>query len=402
MQKILVLNSGSSSLKYQLFAFENNEAELLAKGLAERIGLDGSSITFQTKGKEKRKIVIDLPNHKAVLQEVFNLLSGEVLDSINEINAVGHRLGHGGETFKQSTLITDENIEQIRQAQDLLPLHGKAFMLGIEAMQKLLPDIPQVAVFDTAFHQTMPKSSYLYALPEELYNKYHIRRYGFHGTSHRFIAQKMAELEPSARKIISCHLGSGGSITAIKDGKSIDTSLGFTGTDGVVMGTRCGDIDAFIPLYIMQTQNKTATEVNNLMNKQSGLLGLCGYSDSRDVEERYLQGDEKAITAYDVYIHGIIKYIGAYVAVLGGVDAITFTAGIGENSWLLRQKVCEKLAYLGVSLDEKANQVRGKIAQISSPSSKVKVWVIPTDEEKVIAEDTFNLINQPNAQKMIA
>lgn len=371
----------------------------MAKGLAERIGLPASCITYQEPEQEKRKIQLDLPNHQAVLQEVFKLLSANVLPSMSELAAVGHRLGHGGEMFKQSTLINALNIEQIREAQNLLPLHGKAFMLGIDAMQKLMPDLPQVAVFDTAFHQTLAPEAYLYALPEELYSKYHIRRYGFHGTSHRFVAREMARLEPQAKKIISCHLGSGGSITAIKDGKSIDTSLGFTGTGGVVMGTRCGDIDAFIPLYIMQTQNKTAEEVHLMMNKESGFLGLTGeYSDSRDIEDLYLAGNPKAIQAYDVYIHGIIKYIGAYVAVLGGVDAIAFTAGIGENSWLLRQKVCEKLAYLGVELDAKANQVRGQVAQISSPSSKVKVWVIPADEERVIAEDTYELINQPQAQ----
>lgn len=392
MKKILVLNSGSSSLKYRLFSFNNNEHTLLAKGLAERIGLDGSTLSFQQTGQEKQKFSIDLPNHEVTLKEILNLLLKNVLSSIDELSAVGHRLGHGGETFKSSTIITKDNIAQIREAQNLLPLHGKAFMHGIEAMQKLLPDIPQVAVFDTAFHQTMPEKAYLYALPMEQYTKHHIRRYGFHGTSHYFVSRELQKIMPSAHKIISCHLGSGGSITAIKDGKSIDTSLGFTGTGGIVMGTRCGDIDAFVPLHIMQTQNKTSEEVHLMLNKECGLYALSGgYSDSRDVEDRYIAGDKMAHTAYDVYIHGIIKYIGAYIAVLGGVDAIIFTAGIGENSPLLRQKICEQLSYLGIKLDEKNNQLRGQTAEISTPDSKVKVFVIPTDEELVIAEDTYRL-----------
>ncbi len=392
MKKILVLNSGSSSLKYRLFSFNNNEHTLLAKGLAERIGLEGSTLSFQQTGQEKQKFSIDLPNHEVTLKEILNLLLKNVLSSIDELSAVGHRLGHGGETFKSSTIITKDNISQIREAQNLLPLHGKAFMHGIEAMQKLLPDIPQVAVFDTAFHQTMPEKAYLYALPMEQYTKHHIRRYGFHGTSHYFVSRELQKIMPSAHKIISCHLGSGGSITAIKDGKSIDTSLGFTGTGGIVMGTRCGDIDAFVPLHIMQSQNKTSEEVHLMLNKECGLYALSGgYSDSRDVEDRYIAGDKMAHTAYDVYIHGIIKYIGAYIAVLGGVDAIIFTAGIGENSPLLRQKICEQLSYLGIKLDEKNNQLRGQTVEISTPDSKVKVFVIPTDEELVIAEDTYRL-----------
>ncbi len=392
MKKILVLNSGSSSLKYRLFAFDNNQSQLLAKGLAERIGIGNSTLTFQITNQDKQKFALDLPNHEAALQEIFKLLLGSVLNSLDELSAVGHRLGHGGETFKQSTIITQDNIAQIREAQELLPLHGKAFMLGIEAMQKLLPNIPQVATFDTAFHQTMPKEAFLYALPQEQYTKHKIRRYGFHGTSHYYVSRELQKLMPSAHKIITCHLGSGGSITAIKDGKSIDTSLGFTGTSGITMGTRCGDIDGFVPLYIMQSQNKTADEVHLMLNKECGLYALSGgYSDSRDVEDRYLAGDPQAITAYDVYIHSIIKYIGAYVAVLGGVDAIVFTAGIGENSPLLRQKVCEKLAYLGVKLDLQANDMKGQTKEISTPDSKVKIWVIPTDEELVIAEDTYKL-----------
>lgn len=392
MKKILVLNSGSSSLKYRLFAFEKDKSQLLAKGLAERIGIDNSTLTFQVTNQEKQKFSLPLPNHEVALQEIFKLLLNSVLNSLDELSAVGHRLGHGGEIFKQSTLITTANIDQIREAQELLPLHGKAFMLGIDAIQKLLPQTPQIATFDTAFHQTMPKKAFLYALPQEQYLKHKIRRYGFHGTSHYYISREAQKLMPSAHKIISCHLGSGCSITAIKDGQSIDTSLGFTGTSGIVMGTRCGDIDGFIPLYIMQSQNKTADEVHQMLNKECGLYALSGgFSDSRDIEERYLAGDEQAITAYDVYIHSIIKYIGAYVAVLEGVDAIVFTAGIGENSPLLRQKICEKLAYLGVKLDLQANDMKGQTREISAPDSKVKIWVIPTDEELVIAEDAYKL-----------
>ena len=393
MKKILVLNSGSSSLKYRLFAFENEQPQLLVKGMAERIGIDASTLTFQPTGQEKQKISLNLPNHEIALKEIFNLLLGSVLNSLDELSAVGHRLGHGGENFKESTIITTDNIDQIRQAQELLPLHGKAFMLGIDAMQKLLPNIPQIATFDTAFHQSMPEEAFLYALPQEQYTKYKIRRYGFHGTSHYYVSRELQKLVPSARKIITCHLGSGGSITAIKDGKSIDTSLGFTGTAGIVMGTRCGDIDGFIPLYIMQTQHKTADEVHLMLNKECGLYALSGgYSDRRDIEKLYMEGNQRAITTYNVYIHSIIKYIGAYTAVLGGVDAIVFTAGLGENSSFLRQKICEKLEYLGLKLDLKANEITGQTQEISSSDSKVKVWVIPTDEELVIAEDTYKLI----------
>ncbi|MBQ9235178.1 MAG: acetate kinase [Alphaproteobacteria bacterium] len=397
MSKILVLNSGSSSLKYRLFDYSDTASRLLAKGLAERIGLDGANVSYQASGQDKQQVFIALPDHEAALGQIFRFLLDNGLSSLNELAAVGHRLGHGGEYFRDSVVITDDNLPQISSAQELLPLHGKAFMLGIAAVKKLLPALPQVAVFDTSFHQTMPQEAYLYALPFEQYSKYHIRRYGFHGTSHRFVSAELTKLQPSARKVISCHLGSGGSITAIKDGKSVDTSLGFTGTAGIVMGTRCGDIDAFIPLYIMQTQNKTAHEVHMMMNKESGLFGLSGgHSDRREVEALYLKGDPQAKAAYEVYVHSIIKYIGAYAAVMNGVDAVIFTAGIGENSSLLRQIVCERLAYLGIELDLAANTaVNGQSAEISVPSSRVKVWVIPTDEEKVIADDTYRLAVKP-------
>ena len=259
-------------------------------------------------------------------------------------------------------------------------------------MNSLLPDIPQVATFDSAFHQTMPKEAYLYALPAEQYEKYRIRRYGFHGTSHYYVSRELSKILPEASKVISCHLGSGASITAIKDGKSIDTSLGFTATGGLTMGTRCGDIDAYIPLYIMQTQNKTAEEVNLMMNKESGLYALSGgFSDTRDIEKKYYEGDERAVTAINVYVHNVVKYIGAYTAEMGGTDAIIFTAGIGENSSFLRQKICDRLAFMGLKIDSEANNQRGKLTELSTNDSAVKVYVIQTNEELVIAQDTYNL-----------
>lgn len=392
MKKILVLNSGSSSLKYQLFDIEDNNYSVIAKGIAERIGLNNSNLTLKTLDGKVICREIPLPDHKTTLQAIFDLLIPEILTDISQLSAVGHRLGHGGEYFDKSVIIDDDVMEKIYDTADLLPLHGKAFILGIEAIKKLLPQIKQVATFDSAFHQTMPPEAYLYALPEEQYKKYHIRRYGFHGTSHAYVSQKAAEYIGHKGKFITCHLGNGASITAIKDGKSIDTSMGFGGVPGIFMGTRCGDIDPFIPLYIMQTQNKTADEVNMMLNKECGMYALSGgHSDRRDVESLYHQGDEKAIIAMNSYVYRIIKYIGAYAAALDGVDAIIFTAGIGENSDFIRRLVCEKLSWLGVDFDEKANNEAQGFAEISKPSSKVKVLVIPTNEELVIAQDTNNL-----------
>ncbi len=318
------------------------------------------------------------------------LLNGAIT-SMAEIDAVGHRVVQGGDIFKNSVLVTDSVIDQIEALAELAPLHNHAHVLGMKAVQKLLPDVPQTAVFDTAFHQTMPKEAFLYALPLEQYTKYKIRRYGFHGTSHAYVSAKAAELIGKKGKIITCHLGNGASISAIDNGKCLDTSMGFTPLAGLVMGTRCGDIDPYIPLYICKSQNKTPDEVNEILNKRSGMFGLCGYSDNRDVETLF-GVEEKATDAMNAYIHSIIRFIGSYIAVLGGVDAIVFTAGIGENGSLVRKLVLERLQYLGITLDEEANNRRGNIEEISTPDSQVRVFVIPTDEEYMIAKDTMNIV----------
>ena len=390
MKKILVLNSGSSSLKYQLFNVEGDNFEVLAKGLADRIGINGSNVVLKV-GDNKQTKEVSLPTHTEAIKEVLDLLLSGPLSSMDELSAVGHRVVHGGEVFKSSVLITKDVLKQIEDLSDLAPLHNPANILGIKAVENLLPNIPQVAVFDTAFHQTMKKEAFLYAIPEELYTKHKIRRYGFHGTSHAYVAAEAAKLIGKEGKIITCHLGNGASISAVDNGKCVDTSMGFTPLAGVVMGTRSGDIDPYIPIHIMKTLGKSVDEVNTLMNKQSGMLGVCGYSDNRDVESNYLNGEEKSSTAMKMYIHNILRYIGGYIAVLGGVDAIVFTAGIGENGSLVRKMVVERLAYLGITLNEEENNKRGKTAEISTPDSKVKVFVIPTDEELMIAKDTMKL-----------
>ncbi len=391
MRKILVLNSGSSSLKYQLFNVDGDNFEVLAKGVADRIGIHGSFVTLKI-GDNKQTKDIELPTHTEAIGEVLNILLGGPLKSMDELNAVGHRVVHGGEIFKTSAVVTEQIIEEIEQLSELAPLHNPASAAGIRAVKKFLPEIPQVVVFDTAFHQTMKKEAFLYALPREQYTQHKIRRYGFHGTSHAYVAQKAAEMLGRPGKIITCHLGNGASITAIENGKCVDTSMGFTPLAGVVMGTRCGDIDPYIPLYIMKTQNKTIDEVNTLMNKQSGMLGLCGFSDNRDVETRYLAGEPDAVDAMDIYIHTLLRFIGGYIAVLGGVDAIVFTAGVGENGSVVRKLVVDRLAYLGIKLNEENNNKRGQTIEISTTDSKVKVFVIPTDEELMIAKDTIKLI----------
>ncbi|MBQ7303934.1 MAG: acetate kinase [Alphaproteobacteria bacterium] len=391
MKKILIINSGSSSLKFQLFETDGKKYNVVIKGLAERIGIEGSQISYHY-NEQKYTTNIALDNHKTTLKAILDILLKTALTSIDQLWAVGHRLGHGGEYFDKSVIIDNDVMQKIYETKDLLPLHGNAFIYGIEAMKSLLPEVKQVATFDSAFHQTMPKEAYLYALPYEQYEKYKIRRYGFHGTSHYFVSNELLKVMPNANKIISCHLGSGASITAIKNGKSIDTSFGFAASCGITMGTRCGDIDAYIPLYIMQTQNKTIEQVNQLMNKDCGLYALSGgFSDTRDIETKYLQGDEKAITSVNIYVHNIIKYIGAYTAEMGGVDAIIFTAGIGENSAFLRKKICERLQFMGIKINDENNKKRAQFVEISANDSKIKVYVIPTNEELVIAQDTFNL-----------
>lgn len=391
MKKILVLNSGSSSLKYQLFNVTGDKYDVIAKGVADRIGINGSFVEIKFPNGDKRKREVALPTHNEAINEVIAELLNGALTSMAEIDAVGHRVVQGGDIFKNSVLVTDTVVDQIENLAELAPLHNHAHVLGIKAVQKLLPNVPQTVVFDTAFHQTMPKEAYLYALPLEQYTKYKIRRYGFHGTSHAYVSAKAAELIGKKGKIITCHLGNGASISAVDNGICLDTSMGFTPLAGLIMGTRCGDIDPYIPLYICKSQNKTPDDVNEILNKKSGMFGLCGYSDNRDVETLY--GVEQSATdAMDTYIHSIIRFIGSYIAVLGGVDAIVFTAGIGENGSLVRKLVLERLSYLGITLDEEANNKRGSITEISTPDSKVRVFVIPTDEEYMIAKDTMQIV----------
>ncbi len=389
--KILVLNAGSSTLKYQLFNVDGENYDVIAKGNAERIGRSASFVGIKYADGSKKEVSVDLPDHDAAFKEVMKLLMDGVISDLNEIHAIGHRIVQGGSVFKNSVLVNDEVIEQIAELGTLAPLHNPAAVLVIRAVKKQLPDIPQVTVFDTAFHQTMPVEAYTYALPEEQRTKYKIRRYGAHGTSHKFVAEEAAKIIGKNTRIITCHIGSGASITAVKNGQCIDTSMGMTPLAGIVMDTRCGDIDPYIPLYMMKTQNLTPDQVNEIMNKQSGKFGLTGYSDSRDFEAAYNRGEEAVLDAMKCYIYSIAKYIGAYSVALGGVDAIVFTAGVGENSALIRKLVLERIACMGIELDEEKNQIRGEIVEITKPTSKIKAFVIPTNEELAIARDTVAL-----------
>lgn len=391
MSKILVLNSGSSTLKYQLFNVNGQNYDVIAKGNAERIGRDASFVSIKYANGDKKDVNVDLPNHNVAFNEVMKLLMDGVVSNLNEIHAIGHRIVQGGSIFKKSTRIDAQVIKDIEELSTLAPLHNPAAALVIHAVTKELPTTPQVAVFDTAFHQTMPVEAYTYALPEEQRTKYKIRRYGAHGTSHKFVALEAAKIVGEKSKIITCHIGSGASITAVKDGICIDTSMGMTPLAGIVMDTRCGDIDPYIPLYIMKTQNLSADQVNEMMNKQSGKTGLTGYSDSRDFEAAYKRGEPQVLEAMKSYIYSIAKYIGSYTIALGGVDAIVFTAGVGENSSLVRKLVLERISFLGVELDEEKNQIRGETVEITKPGSKVRAFVIPTNEELAIAQDTVAL-----------
>lgn len=393
MKKILVLNSGSSSLKYQLFNVEGDSYDVIAKGNAERIGIDGSFVSIKVKGGETQEKKVALPSHNEAIKEVLGLLLQNVLQSLDELDAVGHRIVQGGSYFDRSVLIDDEVICKISELSIMAPLHNPAAVLGINAVKKALPHIAQVATFDTAFHQTMPREAFLYPLPYEQYEKYQIRRYGAHGTSHRYVSEAAAKMLGRKGKFVTCHLGNGASISAVADGKCVDTSMGFTPLAGIMMGTRSGDLDPYIPLHIMKYQNLSVDEMNDMLNKKSGMLGICGYSDSRDVEKKFNEGDDKAKAALEIYVHTILRFIGSYIAVMGGVDAIVFTAGIGENSQLVRRMVCERLAYLGIKLDAAQNAIRGQDVEISTPDSKVKVYVIPTNEEFMIARDTVALIH---------
>jgi len=396
---ILVLNCGSSSIKYQLFEMgEGNQ--LLAKGLLERIGLNDSVLTHKPTGGEPYKVVNDIPDHTTGINLVMGVLTDPrhgVIKDITEIKAVGHRVVNGGESYKESVLIDNEVKRQIEINSELAPLHNPANLKGILSVEKLIPGVPQVAVFDTSFHQTMPDYAYMYALPYEYYEKYKIRKYGYHGTSHKFVASKAAKLIGRDMKdlnIITCHLGNGASITAIQKGRSIDTSMGFTPVDGLIMGTRTGEIDPGVLIYIADKEHLNVTGVNNLINKKSGVAGISGLSsDMRDLETAYAEGNEKAILALNMYAYKVKKYIGSYIAVLNGLDLLIFTGGVGENDHKMRAMICSDMESLGIEFDYEANNgVRGKDLVISKPESKVKVMCITTDEEFVIASDTKYIV----------
>lgn len=403
MDKILVLNSGSTSVKFQLFQMEHGKHQVLARGMVDRIGLGNSKIIL--KAGEENTISAEKPiaNHKEAIKAILDYLLERFLKSASELSAVGHRMGVGAEYFDRSVIIDDEVMAKIYETMPLIPLHGPALVHGVEAITELLPNVIQVATFDTAFHQSMDKSAYLYAIPREYYEKEGVRRFGYHGTSHHYAARKAAKILGHKGRFICCHLGGGASVTAIKDGKSVDTTMGYTPSAGMMMMTRSGDIDPYIPLHIMKTQGKTVDEVNRMINKESGFFGLTeGHSDMRDIIEQAEQGDEKCMFAIDVFVYNLVKVIGAYVAVLGGVDALIFTAGIGENAPLIRRKVCERLAYLGVELDAEANNSHPAPQFITTKDSKVKVLVIPANEELMIATETFEILEELAAGEPLA
>ncbi len=396
--KILVLNCGSSSVKYKLI--DTTSEAVLAEGGVEKIGLPDGFLKYKKADGSKEIMDLGHIDHLAAVKAILNLLTDPVegcIKGYDEIDAVGHRVVHGGEKFAESVLITDEVKDMIKQCYDLAPLHNPANMTGIEAITALMPAVPQVAVFDTAFHQTMPAKSFMYALPYKYYTEDGVRRYGFHGTSHRYVSQRAAEflgVDIKSKKIITCHIGNGGSITAVDGGKSVDTSMGLTPVEGLMMGTRVGDVDPGALTYLMLKHNLTAADVQNIINKQSGMLGVSEISsDMREIEAAINAGNERARMAQDMYEQRILKYIGAYAAEMGGVDIIVFTGGVGENPVSLREAVCKPLAFMGVELDTEINSTsRGKDAVISKPSSKVTVVVIPTDEEMMIARDTEAIV----------
>ncbi len=389
----MAINAGSSSLKFQLLNMP--EEEVITKGLVERIGLDGPKITIEVDG-EKVSETTPIPDHSAAVKKLLEgLTAHRIIESLDEINGIGHRVVHGGEKFSDSVLIEEEVLKGIEEVSELAPLHNPANIIGIKAFKEILPNVPSVAVFDTAFHQTMPKEKYLYSVPYEYYEKYGIRKYGFHGTSHKYVGQRAAELMEQPQKdlkIISCHIGNGASITAIDGGKSVDTSMGFTPLAGVTMGTRTGNVDPALIPFLMEKTGQTAEEIISVFNKESGMLGLSEFSsDLRDIEEHAKEGDEKAQTALDIYTTRIHKYIGAYAASMNGLDAIVFTAGVGENSLTIREKVCKGLEFMGVQFDEKKNDIRGEEAFINKEGSPVNVLIVPTNEEVMIARDTLRL-----------
>ena len=396
--KILVLNCGSSSIKYQLIDMDNN-AKVMAKGLLERIGLEMGEFTHKYNG-EKHYEQLPIPDHTAGIKIVLNALTDAkmgVISDLKEIGAVGHRVAHGGEAFPQSAVISDAVIAEIEKLRDIAPLHIPGSLAGIRAMQEVLPGVPMAAVFDTSFHLTMPAESYLYAIPYEYYQKYRIRRYGFHGTSHKFVAENAAKMigkDWKDLKIVTCHLGSGASIAAVKNGQSVDTSMGFTPVEGLVMGSRCGDIDAGAVMYLVEHENMDMKTLNTVLNKKSGLVGVSGgKQDMRDVRAGRDAGDERCTYAFNMFAQRVKKYIGAYAAEMNGMDLVVMTGGIGENAWFMRDPILSNMEFLGIKIDKKINEETvGEARVISTPDSKVTVVVFPTDEELVIATDTFNLV----------
>lgn len=395
--KILVINCGSSSLKFQLI--DSDTEECLAKGLCERIGIEGSMISYTPEGGEKEKTVTPMPDHTEAIRLVLEALTNPktgVVKGLEEIGAVGHRVVHGGERFAESVLIDDEVIRAIEECNDLAPLHNPANLIGIDACRKLMPATPMVAVFDTAFHQTMPEEAFLYGLPYEYYRKYKVRRYGFHGTSHSYVSKRAAEVlgkDYEDLKTIVCHLGNGASVSAVKNGRCVDTSMGLTPLEGLIMGTRSGDVDPAIIEFLAHKENKSLEEVMTILNRKSGVLGLSDNlsSDFRDLEEGYHKGDENATRALKTFCYRVAKQVGAYVAAMNGVDVICFTAGVGENAPLVRSFVCEYLGYLGIKLDSEANGKRGEDLVVTTPDSRTTVMVIPTNEELAIARETARL-----------
>ncbi len=397
--KILVINCGSSSLKYQFIDMENEF--VLAKGLCERIGIEGSNLKHTKAGCESVVFTNDMKDHTDAVQMVIDALLSKdenigVIKNVDEISAVGHRVVHGGELFSKSVIITDEVKKAIEACNELAPLHNPPNLIGINACEKLMPNTKQVAVFDTAFHQTMEENAYLYAIPYKYYEKYKVRRYGFHGTSHKFVSQQASELMGKSieeLKIITCHLGNGASVAAIKNGRVVDTSMGFTPLEGLVMGTRCGDIDPAVLTFLMNKEGLDSKGIDNLLNKQSGVFGVSGVSsDFRDIEKAAKEGNKQAKAALDVFYYRVAKYIGAYTAAMNGVDAVVFTAGLGENSADARSNICKYIEFLGITIDANANSKRGEAICICTEDSKVKVFAIPTNEELVIARDTKQLI----------
>ena len=398
--KILVLNCGSSSIKYALYNMDDKS--VMTSGGAERVGLDGAFVKVKMPDGTKKKVMHDIPEHTEGVKFIFSLLTDSeigVIKSLDEIGAVGHRMVHGGEKFNKSVVLNDEVIEVFKSVSDLAPLHNPANLKGVMAVSELMPGLPQVGVFDTAFHQTMPAHSYLYAVPYDLYEKYGVRRYGFHGTSHRYVSQRVCDflgVKYEDKKIITCHIGNGGSVAAVQNGKCVDTSMGLTPLEGLMMGTRSGDIDGGAVTFLEKKLGLGPDEMSNLLNKKSGVLGITGISsDMREIDDAVAAGNERAKLALDMYNYRIKKYVGAYAAAMGGCDIIVFTAGVGENQYQMREAVCKDMEYMGVKLDAEKNKgIRGEEAIISTSDSKVTVCVIPTDEELMIATDTMNLLKK--------